>query len=224
MKNFVVEENRLDKAKKIEAVLLDYTKEEVKNKKILDIGTGNGEIADYFVKNNEVYSVDILDQRKNKKSRVRFKKVKSEALQFKDRSFDIVISNHIIEHTPNQENHLREIKRVLKEKGICYLATPNRLFPKETHYKVWFIHYLPNEKFMSILKKKKKFEENIYPLSYFKIKNMLNKKFKVKEYTHKIIHHPIKYSFDQTPFRILPEFLLKKLNFISPTNIFVSEK
>ena len=36
---------RVDKAKKIIAVLEDYLGAEIKNKKILDIGTGHGGIA-----------------------------------------------------------------------------------------------------------------------------------------------------------------------------------
>ncbi len=98
MEHFIVTEKRILKAKKIESVLVDYISDKIKNKKILDIGCGNGEIAGYFLKSgNEVYCVDIEDQRIEKDSCI-FSKVDSEILPFSDNYFDIVFSNHIIEH------------------------------------------------------------------------------------------------------------------------------
>lgn len=220
-KGFVVSEKRKEKAKKIEAVLKDFLNSEIDNKKILDIGTGNGEIAEYFVKKNKVYSVDITDQRKNKNSKVVFKRINSEKVPFRKRFFDIVISNHVIEHLANQELHLRQIKKVLKNGGICYLATPNKLFPWETHYKVFLIHYLPKKIFNGLLNLLEKYEEDIYLLNYFKLKKLISKFFKIKEYTPEIIKYPDKF---YSKFRLLdrlPAFIIKILKCISPTNIFI---
>ena len=221
MKKFVVAENREEKARKIEYVLSDFLNQEIKKKKILDIGTGTGEIADYFSKNNEVYSVDVLDQRKNKKSKIIFKQVKSEKLPFKNNFFDVVISNHVIEHLENQKLHLQEIKRVLKQNGVSYLATPNKLFPWETHNKVLLIHYLPKKWFNLILKKTNKYQEDIYLITYFKLKKLLAEQFNYEEYTHKIIKYPNKYGFKIPILNKFPEFIIQKLNFISQTNVFV---
>ena len=224
MKNFVVGENRLEKAKKIESVLKDFLGTEIKNKKILDIGTGNGEIADYFSKQNMVYSIDIEDQRNNKNSNVIFKKVASEEVPFKDHFFDIVISNHVIEHLRRQQLHLLEIKRVLINKGICYFATPNRLFPWEAHYKVWFIHYLGMKFYDSYLKKRNFYIGNLQLLDYFTLKKMLRYLFDIKEYTHVIIKDPKKYGFNVPVLNKFPSFIIKRLNFISQTNVFVLRK
>ncbi len=221
---FVVIKNREEKARKIESVLEDYLKSELKGMKILDIGSGNGEVIEYFGKKNYSYSVDVLDQRKNKNSKVKFKLINSGKLPFKDNFFDIIITNHVIEHVKNQELHLAEIKRVLKNGGICYLATPNRLFPWETHYKLIFIHYLPLSRYHKILKTLGKYEEDIYILTYPELKKLLRKYFEINEYTHKIIKYPEKFGFSVPIFRLLPLFLLKKINFMSQTNVFVLKK
>jgi 2-polyprenyl-3-methyl-5-hydroxy-6-metoxy-1,4-benzoquinol methylase len=63
-------------------------------------------------------------------------------LPFPDEYFDVVVSNHVIEHVSDQQLHLSEIARVLKPNGVVYLATPNRLWPWEVHYRVLVLHYL----------------------------------------------------------------------------------
>ncbi len=43
---------------------------------------------------------------------------------FPDQSFDLVISNHILEHIPEDEKAMKEIYRVLKKKGQAVLQVP----------------------------------------------------------------------------------------------------
>ena len=224
MTKFVVTERRKEKAKKIESILQDYLGKKVKNKKILDIGAGNGEIIEYFAKYNNVSAVDVLDQRKNKKSRVNFKLIQSERLPFRDSFFDIVITNHVIEHVTNQNLHLLEIKRVLKKGGVCYLATPNRLFPWECHHKTWFVHYLGAEKYHNYLKRRGLYEEDLQLLTYIQTKRLVAKYFKIKEYTHRLIKDPATFGFRVPIINKFPLFILKKLNIISQTNVFVLRK
>lgn len=45
-------------------------------------------------------------------------------LPFEDNSFDTIIAGDVIEHVENPSYLLREINRVLKEKGIFLLSTP----------------------------------------------------------------------------------------------------
>src|SRR5262245_25250334 len=64
-------------------------------------------------------------------------------LPFRDRSFDVVFSNSVIEHVGDarrQEEFAREIARV----GVRYFVqTPNRWFPVEHHLLTPLIHFLP---------------------------------------------------------------------------------
>jgi len=64
-------------------------------------------------------------------------------LPFKDKAFDIVYSNSVIEHLGDfvsQQAFAREIARV----GVrYYVQTPNKWFPVEPHLLTPFIHYLP---------------------------------------------------------------------------------
>lgn len=51
----------------------------------------------------------------------------AEQLPFADDSFDLIIIQDVIEHLINIQNFYSEIKRVLKENGMIYLSTPNKL-------------------------------------------------------------------------------------------------
>ena len=121
--------NRNLKAKMIEFFLKDALRGPIEGGKILDIGSGNGDISDFFSKKNHQYSVDVQDVRRNKHTNVTFTVVDSENLPFENGYFDIVISNHVIEHLNVQGRHLDEIHRVLKSSGVCYIGTPNKSSP-----------------------------------------------------------------------------------------------
>jgi ubiquinone/menaquinone biosynthesis C-methylase UbiE len=169
----ILEKNsRKRKATKIKAILAESTV--LSEAKVLDIGTGSGDIAyelSKFVK--EIHSVDIVDERKEK-SGYKFKLTADETIPYTDGLFDIVITNHVIEHTPNQTKHIDEILRVLKPKGCIYLATPNKFWVTDPHYKLPFISWLPRRVSTQYLKLIQKKDWDIYPLSARKLKQMVN--------------------------------------------------
>jgi phosphatidylinositol alpha-1,6-mannosyltransferase len=139
--------SRTFKARKIEAVLgLEPGKTPLR---ILEIGVGSGGIAHYFGTHRslrcEVDAVDVQDSRQVFEG-YRFHKVEGVELPFEDASFDVVISNHVIEHVgeaPLQEQHLAEMRRVLSPTGQGYLAVPNRWMLTEPHYRLAFLSWLP---------------------------------------------------------------------------------
>ncbi len=140
-------ESRAKKALKI-AKILDLC-ESAHPISLLEIGTGSGGIAHYFAtearQNFDVYAVDVHDSRVVTQG-YEFKLVAGTDLPYGDQKFDVVISNHVIEHVgtmEDQQHHLLEILRVLKNDGIVYLAAPNRWMLIEPHYKLLFLSWLP---------------------------------------------------------------------------------
>ena len=79
-----------------------------KHLSLLDIGTGNGEIAKYLSEYFNVVSVDVVDQRVVQDG-FKFVQVDGEELPFADKSFDVVVSNHVIEHVAKADLHLSQI-------------------------------------------------------------------------------------------------------------------
>jgi SAM-dependent methyltransferase len=135
------------KAQKIERLLgLDELTGPLR---LLEIGTGTGGIAQYFAAQPggrfEVDAVDVVDSRSGDAD-FRFTLVSDTTLPFPDASFDVVLSNHVIEHVGDdaaQRRHLAELSRVLRAHGRGYLAVPNRWMLTEPHYHLPFLSWLP---------------------------------------------------------------------------------
>lgn len=139
--------SRYWKAEKI--VRLLGLPEDGQRRKLLDIGAGNGGIAHALAHHPqhalEVTAVDQLDQRQQTEGYA-FIAVDSPALPFADETFDVVVSNHVLEHVgerPAQSLHLSEIRRVLSRNGLAYLAIPNRWALMEPHYRLPLLSWLP---------------------------------------------------------------------------------
>ncbi|HKT31703.1 MAG TPA: class I SAM-dependent methyltransferase [Gammaproteobacteria bacterium] len=136
------------KAMKIERLLdLDSRPQPLK---ILEIGTGAGGIAHYFGTHPqlrcEVTAVDVCDNR-IVRSGYQYRQVQGVELPFDSASFDVVLTNHVIEHVGNvdaQQKHLQEVRRVMKNDGLGYLAVPNRWMLIEPHYRLAFLSWLPH--------------------------------------------------------------------------------
>lgn len=118
--------------------------------RMLEIGTGSGGIAHYFATHPalrcEVTAVDVCDNRLIHEG-YEYRQVQGVDLPFEDASFDVVITNHVIEHVGDaaaQQRHLTEIHRVLKPEGVGYLAVPNRWMLTEPHYRLKFLSWWPH--------------------------------------------------------------------------------
>ena len=117
--------------------------------RMLEIGTGSGGIAHYFGTHQElkceVTGVDVVDNRLITEGYT-YVLVQGVALPFAEATFDVVISNHVIEHVGDgaaQVHHLAEIRRVMKYGGVSYLAVPNRWMLTEPHYRLMFLSWWP---------------------------------------------------------------------------------
>jgi 2-polyprenyl-3-methyl-5-hydroxy-6-metoxy-1,4-benzoquinol methylase len=107
-----------------------------KNKKVLDIGCGEGTLAlACAANNNHVVGMDIsqvainLAESRKKRLPVHFMIGDARKLKFPDDAFDVVICKDMIEHISQEDFkvHLKEVARVLKQGGCYILYTPSKL-------------------------------------------------------------------------------------------------
>lgn len=117
--------------------------------RLLEVGTGSGGIAHYFGSHAklrcEVDAVDVHDNRLVTEG-YSYHEVSDTRLPFADDSFDVVLTNHVIEHVGGaaaQHRHLAEVHRVMKPDGIGYIAVPNRWMLVEPHYRLPLLSWLP---------------------------------------------------------------------------------
>lgn len=218
--------SRKRKAAKIQAILSLVT--DFSNSSVLDIGTGSGHIAHELSKNaQKVDSIDVVDERKETRG-YEFSLARDEKLPYASQSFDIVISNHVIEHTKDQRRHIAEIMRVLKPGGFVYLATPNKFWLSDPHYKLAFINWLPRPASSWYLKRTRGAAWDIYPLSAPKVKRML-KNFRIVNALPLLLTTTANNNLDSWAFvtkiaHYLPTKMLGLTEYFSPTLIYIIQK
>lgn len=186
---------RLKKAEKIVNVIDKHKK--LKGKRVLDIGTGAGYISHVLSRHaKKVDSVDIVDDRLIKDGYTQTL-VSDETLPFKDKTFDVVVTNHVLEHVPDQTRHLREIRRVLKDDGLVYLASPNKWWLTDPHYNLPFISWLPrsaSDKYLKLVKNRK---WDIYSVSLSRLYRLAAQEgFNVTDKVWDVILEPKEYNMN----------------------------
>jgi ubiquinone/menaquinone biosynthesis C-methylase UbiE len=99
------------------------------NKRILDIGCGDGEFSSLLLRdNNRVFGVDISEHAlkiANEKGMHTKSVDLNEGLPFEDGFFDTVLIFDILEHVFDPCYILKEAYRVLNVKGSLYCSVPN---------------------------------------------------------------------------------------------------
>lgn len=199
---------RARKAAKIRAVLEEEGMFDRAAIRILDIGCAFGIILKALTPADGLgVGVDIDRNLGSRSDNVFFIRSDAEHLPFSATAFDVVICNHVYEHTDDANQLLAEIHRVLKPDGVCYFAGPNKYELIEPHYRLPFLSWLPRnlaDRYMRISGKGSCYPEK--PYSFPKIRKLV-KNFRVTSYTEKILRNPVRYKSTD----ILPVVSVKRL-------------
>ena len=104
----------------------------LKNKKILDFGSGLGLVSQFLSENNEVVAIEPEKEMLFAYPNHTYKKILGSLEQvekFESESFDIVLCHNVLEYIEekNRENYLSELKRVLKQDGKLSIIKHNQV-------------------------------------------------------------------------------------------------
>lgn len=100
--------------------------------KLLDIGCGNGSFILAMQKQgHDVWGVELNPEAQkyiplSLKGRIFFKELQE--CGFPDKTFDIITMFHSLEHVADLGSLFKEVRRIIKEKGIFYICVPNTDF------------------------------------------------------------------------------------------------
>src|SRR3970282_2277284 len=112
--------------------------------KILDVGAGTGEFLS-VAKNDGWQTIGVEPSEKAKaiakRKGVSFVEQTSE---LENHSFDVISMWHVLEHVPDLDKQIKELKRLLKPTGTLIIAVPNfKSFDAKHYGKFWAAYDVP---------------------------------------------------------------------------------
>ncbi|MCX6792745.1 MAG: class I SAM-dependent methyltransferase [Candidatus Falkowbacteria bacterium] len=128
-------------------------------KQVLDIACGSGYGAAFLANNGaksvlgmDIDEAAIAEDKKNySQENLEFRVGDATKIDLTTESFDVVTSFETIEHLPEIEAYLAEIKRAVKHDGLVFISTPNKTIFKQTN--PWHLKEFTREEFETLLKK-----------------------------------------------------------------------
>jgi SAM-dependent methyltransferase len=137
---------------------LDVVGFDLKRRRILDIGCGfGGHVAAFSMLDAYCVGLDLLDYdfraikaaltRDRLQSNVDFVVSDANALPFRARSFDLILSNKLLEHLTDEQiqSFLRTVRNLLDETGMAIIRVPVALrgIRNDPHYSLPLVSLLP---------------------------------------------------------------------------------
>ena len=142
----------------------------IKNKKILEIGSNDGYLLKKFKKHNKILGIDasktickIANKNGIKTLNYSFSIKKSFNLKKKFGYFDLIISNHVLNHADNDLNFIGGIKSLMTNNSIAIIEVPywtyqikNYLFDQiyhehRTYFTVNYFNYIAKKQKLKII-------------------------------------------------------------------------
>ena len=178
-----------------------------KDKTMLEIGCGMGMDSIHLCRCGfKLTAIDLTEvaikvakeRAKKERCKINFHLGNAEKLKFKDESFDYIWSNGVLHHTPNIQQAVNEVHRVLKTGGKAYIM----LYAK--YSLVNFIHKLFN-----IPYEMPKDMKDHCPVVYTYDRKTLKKLF--KRFSRVKMHKDYPYTFGFRYFAMITPKFLKKI-------------
>ncbi|NMX21367.1 hypothetical protein C5S30_02795 [ANME-1 cluster archaeon GoMg4] len=111
---------------------------------VLEVGCGEGYGTSFLSKSvKKIIGLDVDEQivkhaqKKYGSTNCIFQVYNGKKIPFKENSFDAIISFQVIEHVQDDRSFVLEIYRILKQKGLFMLTTPNRTCRLKPEQKPW---------------------------------------------------------------------------------------
>jgi SAM-dependent methyltransferase len=124
--------------------------------KILDVGgTVNFWVQMGFAGNADA-DISLLNAETENVQNTGFKFIRGDARNismFKDKEFDVVFSNSVIEHVGEFREQKKMADEILRTGRLCFVQTPNYYFPYEPHFLFPFFQFFPHGIKILLLKK-----------------------------------------------------------------------
>ena len=118
---------------------------------ILDVG-GRSDFWENMSDNIDITKLNItitnLEDNRDSNTKYRYIQADARKLPFKDKEFDVVFSNSVIEHIEGSDGvtfieQKKMAEEVLRVGNYFYIQTPNYWFPFEPHFLFPFFQFLP---------------------------------------------------------------------------------
>jgi SAM-dependent methyltransferase len=201
---------------------------------LLDYGSSSGLMTMYFGSQfRRAIGVDVdktalaLASARCTQSNVTFLALNSEETMFRDASFDVVVANQVYNFVNDPGAMFREIYRVLRPGGICFLGARNKYALVEPQYRLPFLSMLPARlavEYLRLFRGTSTFVGSGY-LSRRDIRRLASR-FRIRDYTIDILKDPEAFGYESLAHRsralnLLP---LERIVGLIPNYIMVLEK
>ena len=103
---------------------------DIREKTILDFGSGEGVTANHFAENNNVVAIEPSEEMlSNRWKDFEYRQIQGDVTklaEFDDNTFDVIICHNVLEYIEDKKSIVSELHRVLKPNGILSIVKHNR--------------------------------------------------------------------------------------------------
>ena len=103
----------------------------IKNKKVLDFGSGFGLVADFLAQNNQVIAIEPNDEMiAERQQKFHYQQLQGSLEMLKDipnAHFDLIVCHNVLEYVDTPALYLAEFRRLLKKGGQISLVKHNEV-------------------------------------------------------------------------------------------------